>query len=163
MVFNASYLKRVLGNVFQLSETSINNYDISFMYKLPWYNWNIVECGIKHHNSNPLFLITGKHCPILFSNSWRTQYILEQWVFFETSLNYRRILKLNYVGNIIEWVGLNISIFLPRAGTSLYISVTIDFQISFSWYVLYSISLSAQVYVQIQSDETQAQPTEPAV
>jgi hypothetical protein len=31
----SSYLKRVLGNVFQLSETSINSYDISFMYKLP--------------------------------------------------------------------------------------------------------------------------------
>jgi hypothetical protein len=49
-----------------------------------------------------LFLITGKHCPILFSNSWRTQYILEQWEFFEIDLNHRRILKLNYVGNIIE-------------------------------------------------------------
>jgi hypothetical protein len=47
-------------------------------------------------------LITGKHCPILFSNSWRTQYILEQWEFFEINLNHRRILKLNYVGNIIE-------------------------------------------------------------
>ena len=49
-----------------------------------------------------LALITGKPCPIPFLNSWRAQYILEQWVFFETSLNYRRILKLNYVGNIIE-------------------------------------------------------------
>jgi hypothetical protein len=49
-----------------------------------------------------LFLITGKPCPIPFSNSWRTQYILEQWVFFEKNLNHRRILKLNYVGNIIE-------------------------------------------------------------
>jgi hypothetical protein len=33
-------------------------------------------------------------------------------------------------------------------------SVTIDFQIAISWYVLYSISLSAQVYVQIQSDDS---------
>ena len=41
--------------------------------------------------------------------------------------------------------------FLPRASNSLYISVTIDFQIAISCYVLYSISLSAQVYVQIQS------------
>jgi hypothetical protein len=49
-----------------------------------------------------LFLRTGKPCPIPFSNSWRTQYILEQWVFFEKNLNHRRILKLNYVGNIIE-------------------------------------------------------------
>jgi hypothetical protein len=28
--------------------------------------------------------------------------ILEQWEFFEINLNHRRILKLNYVGNIIE-------------------------------------------------------------
>jgi hypothetical protein len=34
-----------------------------------------------------LFLITGKHCPILFSNSWKTQYILEQWEFLEINLN----------------------------------------------------------------------------
>jgi hypothetical protein len=60
-----------------------------------------------------LFLITGKHCPILFSNNWRTQYILEQWVLFEINLNHRRILKLNYVGNIsgrkvgwiVKWYG----------------------------------------------------------
>jgi hypothetical protein len=49
-----------------------------------------------------LFLIAGKPCPIPFSNSWRTQYILEQWVFFEINLNHMRILKLKYVGNIIE-------------------------------------------------------------
>jgi hypothetical protein len=49
-----------------------------------------------------LFLITGKYCPIFFSNSWRTQYILEQWVFFEINLNHMRILELKYVGNIIE-------------------------------------------------------------
>jgi hypothetical protein len=49
-----------------------------------------------------LFLITGKPCPMPFSNSWRTQYILEQWVFFEINLNHRRIFKLNYVENIIE-------------------------------------------------------------
>jgi hypothetical protein len=43
-----------------------------------------------------------KTFPIPFSNSWRTQYILEQWVFFEINLNHRRIFKLNYVENIIE-------------------------------------------------------------
>ena len=51
------------------------------------------------------------------------------------------------------YISLNISIFLPRAGNSLYISVAIDFQIAFSWYVLHSISLSAHVYVQIQRDD----------
>ena len=49
------------------------------------------------------------------------------------------------------YTSLNISIFLPRASNSLYISVTIDFQIAISWYVLYTISLSAQVYDHIQS------------
>ena len=49
------------------------------------------------------------------------------------------------------YISLNISMFLPRASNSLYISETIDFQIAISWYVLYSISLSAQVYVHIQS------------
>ena len=44
-------------------------------------------------------------------------------------------------------------IYLPKARKSLYISVTIDFQIAISWYVLYSISLSPQVYVQIHSDD----------
>ena len=39
------------------------------------------------------------------------------------------------------------------ASNSLYISVTIDFQITISRCVLYSISLSAQVCVQIQSDD----------
>jgi hypothetical protein len=51
------------------------------------------------------------------------------------------------------YIGLNISILLPMASNSLYISVTIDFQIAISWCVLYSISLSAQIYVQIQSDD----------
>jgi hypothetical protein len=32
----------------------------------------------------------------------QTQYILELLEFFEINLNHRRILKLNYVGNIIE-------------------------------------------------------------
>jgi hypothetical protein len=41
-----------------VSEANINSYDISFMYKLPWYNCNIVECGIKHHKPNPLFTKT---------------------------------------------------------------------------------------------------------
>jgi hypothetical protein len=41
---------------------------------------------------------------INLTNSWRTQYISEQWEFVEINLNHRRILKLNYVGNIIEWV-----------------------------------------------------------
>ena len=58
-----SYLKRVLGNVFQLSETSINSYDISFMYKLPCYTCNIVECGIKHHQPNFLFTKTYTYLP----------------------------------------------------------------------------------------------------
>jgi hypothetical protein len=35
-----------------------------------------------------LFLITGKLCPIPFSNSWRALYILEQWVFFEINLKF---------------------------------------------------------------------------
>ena len=60
----SSYLKMVLGKVFQLSETSINSYDISFMYKLPWYNCNIVECGIEHHTSNPLFTKAYTYLPI---------------------------------------------------------------------------------------------------
>ena len=60
----SSYLKRVLGNVFQLSETSINSYDISFMYKLLWYSCNIVECGNKHHKPNPLFTKTYTYLPI---------------------------------------------------------------------------------------------------
>ena len=50
------------------------------------------------------------------------------------------------------YISLHISIVLPRARNSLYISVTIDFQIAISWYVFYSISLSPQVYVQIQSN-----------
>jgi hypothetical protein len=54
----------VLGKVFQLSETSINSYDISFMYKLPWYNCHIVECGIKHHTSHPLFTKAYTYLPI---------------------------------------------------------------------------------------------------
>ena len=52
------------------------------------------------------------------------------------------------------YISLSIYIFLPRASNSLYISVSFDFQIAISWYVLYSISLSAQVYVQIQSDDS---------
>ena len=51
----------------------------------------------------------------------------------------------------VNMTSQHISIFLPRVSNSLYISVTIDFQIAISWYVLYSISLSAQVYVHIQS------------
>jgi rRNA maturation protein Nop10 len=38
-----------------------------------------------------------------------------------------------------------------KSSNSLYISVAIDFKIAISWYVLYSISLSTQVYVHIQS------------
>jgi hypothetical protein len=60
----SSYLKRLLGNVFQLSETSINSYDISLMYKLPWYNCNIVKCGIKHNQPNILFTKTYTYLPI---------------------------------------------------------------------------------------------------
>jgi hypothetical protein len=62
-------------------------FSLSFHYFLPYFAY--------HFTIQPTF-------PILFSNSWRTQYILEQWEFFEIKLNHRRILKLNYVGNIIE-------------------------------------------------------------
>jgi hypothetical protein len=55
---------RELSDVFQSSETSFNSYDISFMYKLPRYNCNIVECGIKHHKPNPLFTKTYTYLPI---------------------------------------------------------------------------------------------------
>jgi hypothetical protein len=34
------------------------------MYKLPWYNCNIVEYGIKHHKANPLFTKTYTYLPI---------------------------------------------------------------------------------------------------
>ena len=57
-------LSSIFFKVFQLSETSINSYDISVMYKLPWYNCNIVECGIKHHKPNPLFTKTYTYLPI---------------------------------------------------------------------------------------------------
>jgi predicted HNH restriction endonuclease len=54
-------------------------------------------------NTINLIFYLQRHIPtILFSNSWRTQYIIEQWEFFEINLNHRRILKLNYVGNFIE-------------------------------------------------------------
>jgi hypothetical protein len=50
---------------------------------------------------------------MLVSDNWKTllnilqiaeehNIFLEQWEFFEINLNHRRILKLNYVGNIIE-------------------------------------------------------------
>jgi hypothetical protein len=60
----STYLSSIFSNVFQLSETSINSYDISFMYKLPWYNCNIVECGIKHHQPNPVFTKSYTYLPI---------------------------------------------------------------------------------------------------
>ena len=60
----STYLSSIFSNVFQVSETSINSYDISFMYKLPWYNCNIVECGIKHHQPNLLFRKTYTYLPI---------------------------------------------------------------------------------------------------
>jgi hypothetical protein len=50
--------------------------------------------------------------PIPFSNSWRTQYILEQWVFFEINLNHRRIFKLNYVESI--YLPTSLSTFLSE-------------------------------------------------
>jgi hypothetical protein len=34
------------------------------MYKLPWYNCNIGECGMKHHQPNPLFTKTHNYLPI---------------------------------------------------------------------------------------------------
>jgi hypothetical protein len=62
----SAYLSSIFSNVNQLSEleTSINSYHISFMYKLPRYNCNIVECGIKHHRPNPLFTKTYTYLPI---------------------------------------------------------------------------------------------------
>ena len=60
----STYLSFIFSNVFQLSETSINSYDISFMYKLPRYSWNIVESSVKHHKSNPLFTKTYTYLPI---------------------------------------------------------------------------------------------------
>jgi hypothetical protein len=39
---------------------------------------------------------------MLVSDNWKTQYILEQWVFFEINLNDRRSLKLNYDGKQIS-------------------------------------------------------------
>jgi hypothetical protein len=60
----STYLSSIFSNVFQLSETSINNYEISFMYKLLWYNCNIVECGNTLHQSSPLFTKTYTYLPI---------------------------------------------------------------------------------------------------
>jgi hypothetical protein len=62
-----TYLSSIFSNVFQLSETSITSYDISSMYKRPWYNCNIVECGIKHHQPNPLFTKTYTYLSIYIS------------------------------------------------------------------------------------------------
>jgi hypothetical protein len=42
----------------------MNSYDISFMYKLSWYNCNIVESAIKYHKPNPLFTKTYTYLPI---------------------------------------------------------------------------------------------------
>ena len=84
-------------------------------------------------------------------------YVNGFWFWIESYIRVPREQNIRYIylpkASKYLYISLDISIFLPRAGTSLYISVTIDFQISFSWYVLYSISLSAQVYVQIQSDD----------
>jgi hypothetical protein len=33
----------------------------------PWYNWNIVESGIKHHNLSLLLLLASKHDTIVIS------------------------------------------------------------------------------------------------
>jgi hypothetical protein len=54
-------------------------------------------------NTINLTLYLQRHIPIYLSiYIFITQYILEQWVFFEINLNHRIILKLNNVGNIIE-------------------------------------------------------------
>jgi hypothetical protein len=58
-------VQSITPNVFQLSEASINSYDISFMYKLPRYNWNIVENDIKHHNHNHQFHQDKKYEEVL--------------------------------------------------------------------------------------------------
>jgi hypothetical protein len=64
-IFSKSFhYSTYLSNVFQLSETNINSYVISFMYKRPWYNCNIVECGIKHQQPNLLFTKTYTYLPI---------------------------------------------------------------------------------------------------
>ena len=55
-------------------------------------------------------------------------------------------------GSKYLYISLNISIFLPRAGNSVY-KCNNRFPNSHFLILLYSISLSAQVYVQIQSDD----------
>jgi hypothetical protein len=72
----STYLSSIFFNVFQLSETSINSYDISFMYKLPRYSCNIVECGIKHHQPNLLFTKTYLPIYLHFYENYRFYSIL---------------------------------------------------------------------------------------
>jgi hypothetical protein len=43
---------------------------------LPYYNWNIVECGVKHHNSNPLL-----HDFMTFLSTFTQGYIILLWNF----------------------------------------------------------------------------------
>ena len=92
MFFN--HLKMVLGKVFQLSETSINSYDISFMYRLPWYNCHVVECGIKHHTSNPLFTKAYTYLPIYL-------HFYQNYRFYSIFASYFHILKEVSLGVIM--------------------------------------------------------------
>ena len=122
----SSYLKMVLGKVFQLSETSINSYDISFMYKLPWYNCHIVECGIKHHTSNPLF--TKTYTYLHFYQNYRfysifASYfpILMSFKFLQSNLFYitawHSVLFLELQENLLPEQGF--SIYLPTKGKQI--------------------------------------------
>jgi hypothetical protein len=86
----STYLSSIFSNVFQLSETSFNSYDISFMYKLPRYNWNIVESGIKHHKPNPLFTKTYTYPPIylhVYQNYKKFQFLLVIFQFWVSNFH----------------------------------------------------------------------------
>ena len=55
-----SYLKRVLGNVFQLSETSNNSYDISFMYNC--HDVTVILLNVALNTINLIFYLQ-RHIP----------------------------------------------------------------------------------------------------
>jgi hypothetical protein len=59
------------------------------MYKLPWYNCNIVECGIKHNKPNPLFTKTYTYQPIYiyFYQSYRFYSIFASY--FPISMSFK--------------------------------------------------------------------------
>jgi hypothetical protein len=66
------------------------------------HNITVILLNVELNTINLIFIYKDIYLPTYIFNSWRRQYILEQWEFFEINLNHRRILKLNYVGNIIE-------------------------------------------------------------